>query len=59
MTRVRSSPRSSASPRKHDLPDKLILPGRVPHEQVEAHYSLIDIAPFPRKPQPVTEWSRR
>lgn len=33
----------------------IIMPGRIPHEQVEAHYSLIDIAPFPRKPQPVTE----
>ncbi|KGP02095.1 hypothetical protein JT27_07195 [Alcaligenes faecalis] len=37
------------------LADKLIMPGRVPHDQVEAFYSLIDIAPFPRKPQPVTE----
>lgn len=37
------------------ITDKLIMPGRVPHEAVEAHYSLIDIAPFPRKPQPVTE----
>jgi glycosyltransferase involved in cell wall biosynthesis len=37
------------------LGDKLIMPGRVPHEQVESFYSLIDIAPFPRKPQPVTE----
>lgn len=33
----------------------LIMPGRVPHEEVEAYYSLIDIAPFPRKAQPVTE----
>jgi glycosyltransferase involved in cell wall biosynthesis len=31
------------------------MPGRVPHEEVTAYYSLIDIAPFPRKPQPVTE----
>lgn len=37
------------------LAEKLIMPGRIPHEEVEAHYSLIDIAPFPRKPQPVTE----
>lgn len=37
------------------LADKLIMPGRVPHDEVEAWYSLIDIAPFPRKPQPVTE----
>lgn len=40
---------------EHNLSDKLIMPGRVPHDQVEAYYSLIDIAPFPRKPQPVTE----
>jgi glycosyltransferase involved in cell wall biosynthesis len=37
------------------LGDWLILPGRVPHDQVEAWYSLIDIAPFPRKPVAVTE----
>jgi glycosyltransferase involved in cell wall biosynthesis/SAM-dependent methyltransferase len=38
-----------------ELSDRLIMPGRVPHEEVAAYYSLIDIAPFPRKPQPVTE----
>lgn len=37
------------------LVSKLIMPGRVPHEEVEAYYSLVDIAPFPRKPQPVCE----
>jgi glycosyltransferase involved in cell wall biosynthesis/polysaccharide pyruvyl transferase WcaK-like protein len=37
------------------LADRVIMPGRVPHEEVEAYYSLIDIAPFPRKSQPVTE----
>ena len=37
------------------LEEKLILLGRIPHEEVEAHYSLIDIAPFPRKSQRVTE----
>jgi glycosyltransferase involved in cell wall biosynthesis/polysaccharide pyruvyl transferase WcaK-like protein len=37
------------------LTDRVIMPGRVPHEEVEAYYSLIDIAPFPRKSQPVTE----
>ncbi|SDE30607.1 Glycosyltransferase involved in cell wall bisynthesis [Paracoccus isoporae] len=41
--------------RESGLGDWLITPGRVPHEQVDAWYSLIDIAPFPRKPQPVTE----
>lgn len=35
--------------------DWLLLPGRVPHEDVERYYSLIDIAPFPRKPWPVCE----
>lgn len=41
----------------HDcgLDDIAILTGRVPHEEVEAHYSLIDIAPFPRKPWQVCE----
>ncbi|WP_282040874.1 polysaccharide pyruvyl transferase family protein [Halomonas alimentaria] len=33
----------------------LIMPGRVRHEKVAAYYSLIDIAPFPRKPWPVCE----
>jgi glycosyltransferase involved in cell wall biosynthesis len=35
--------------------DWLIMPGRVPHAEVPDYYSLVDIAPFPRKPQPVTE----
>lgn len=29
--------------------------GRVPHEDVERYYSLIDVAPLPRKSLPVTE----
>jgi glycosyltransferase involved in cell wall biosynthesis len=33
----------------------VVFTGRVPHHDVEAHYSLIDIAPFPRKSLPVTE----
>ena len=40
---------------ENNLHDHIIMPGRIPHEDVPAHYSLIDIAPFPRKPQPVTE----
>ena len=40
---------------ENDLHDFVIMPGRIPHESVPAHYSLIDIASFPRKPQPVTE----
>jgi glycosyltransferase involved in cell wall biosynthesis len=41
--------------RTNGIEDWLILPGRVSHDEVEAYYSLIDIAAFPRKPQPVTE----
>ncbi|CAN6959369.1 glycosyltransferase family 4 protein [Psychrobacter okhotskensis] len=41
--------------KKYNFEDWLIMPGRVPHEEVEAYYSLVDVAPFPRKPQPVTE----
>ena len=29
--------------------------GRVPHEEVERYYSLVDITPFPRLPLPVCE----
>lgn len=38
-----------------DLADKVFLTGRVPHHEVPAYYSLIDIAPFPRKPLKVCE----
>jgi glycosyltransferase involved in cell wall biosynthesis len=38
-----------------EFSDWLIMPGRVPHDKVESYYSLIDIAPFPRKPWPVCE----
>jgi len=37
------------------LGDWLIMPGRVPHDTVADWYSLIDIAPFPRKSLPVTQ----
>jgi glycosyltransferase involved in cell wall biosynthesis len=37
------------------LTDEIILPGRVPYEEVERYYSLIDVAAFPRKSLPVTE----
>lgn len=38
-----------------NLRDSVILTGRVPHDEVAAYYSLIDICPFPRKPLPVCE----
>nr|WP_314092481.1 glycosyltransferase family 4 protein [uncultured Shinella sp.] len=35
--------------------DWVIMPGRVPHDEVPDYYSIIDVAAFPRKAQPVTE----
>lgn len=40
---------------REGLADTVIFTGRVPHEQVEDYYSVIDIAPFPRMPLPVCE----
>lgn len=37
------------------LGDVITFTGRVPHEDVESYYSLIDITPFPRLPLPVCE----
>jgi glycosyltransferase involved in cell wall biosynthesis len=37
------------------LDNDVIFTGRVPHEEVEDYYSIVDIAPFPRLPLPVTE----
>jgi glycosyltransferase involved in cell wall biosynthesis/SAM-dependent methyltransferase len=45
----------SSIARSERFSDWLIMPGRVPHDEVESYYSLIDIAPFPRKPLPVCE----
>lgn len=38
-----------------ELEDRVTLTGRVPFDEVHRYYSLIDVAPFPRKPLPVTE----
>lgn len=38
-----------------DLGDVVTFTGRVPHEEVERYYSIIDITPFPRLPLPVCE----
>ena len=38
-----------------NLQDDVLFTGRVPHEEVEEYYSIVDIAPFPRLPLPVTE----
>ncbi|GAB5388793.1 MAG: hypothetical protein Alpg2KO_17610 [Alphaproteobacteria bacterium] len=37
------------------LEELVIVTGRIPHEDVERYYSLVDIAPFPRKPFKVCE----
>lgn len=41
--------------RRNGIQNRLIMPGAVPHDEVAQWYSLIDIAPFPRKSLPVTE----
>lgn len=38
-----------------ELTDNVTLTGAVPFDEVNRYYSLIDVAPFPRKPLPVTE----
>jgi glycosyltransferase involved in cell wall biosynthesis len=37
------------------LTDLVTFTGRIPHHEVERYYSLVDVAPFPRKPLPVCE----
>lgn len=37
------------------LADRIHFAGRVPHEQVPAYYSLVDILAYPRKPMRLTE----
>jgi glycosyltransferase involved in cell wall biosynthesis len=41
--------------RDERLEQRAILTGRVPHHEVNAYYSLVDICPFPRKPWEVCE----
>lgn len=38
-----------------NVTDTVIFTGRIPHEDVERYYSLIDVLCLPRKPLPVTE----
>jgi PEP-CTERM/exosortase A-associated glycosyltransferase len=37
------------------LGDRIIFTGRIPHQDVLAHYSLIDLCIYPRLPMPLTE----
>ncbi|MBV7294238.1 glycosyltransferase family 4 protein [Corynebacterium sp. TAE3-ERU16] len=48
-------PRIKARVEAEGLEEVVKLTGRVPHEDVESYYSIIDICPFPRKPLPVCE----
>src|SRR5690606_24655548 len=47
--------RFSARVKDEGLESVITFTGRVPHEDVERYYSLIDITPFPRLPLPVCE----
>lgn len=38
-----------------ELDEYVTMTGRVPFDEVHRYYSLVDVAPFPRKPLPVTE----
>ncbi len=38
-----------------NIENLVIVTGRIPHEEVEKYYSLVDIAPLPRKSLPVSE----
>lgn len=37
------------------LTDKVIMPGRVPHQQIQQYYSLVDLLVYPRKSMRLTE----
>jgi len=39
----------------HDLGDKVVCTGRVPHQEVQAYYGLVDIFVYPRLPMRLTE----
>lgn len=40
---------------EQQLGDVVTFTGRIPHEEVERYYSIIDVTPFPRLPLPVCE----
>lgn len=41
--------------RKHRLEDCVVMPGRVPHEEVQTYYNLVDVFAYPRLPMRLTE----
>lgn len=51
----RGRPALEAQVEELGLEDTVIFTGRVPHEDVERYYSLVDVAPFPRAAVAVTE----
>ena len=44
-----------ASIEKHGLANVVILTGRVPHEQVQDYYNLVDVFAYPRLPMRLTD----
>ncbi|WP_373446127.1 glycosyltransferase family 4 protein [Salinicoccus bachuensis] len=38
-----------------NMTDQAIFPGKIPREDVQSHYSVMDIAPFPRKNEPLCQ----
>lgn len=51
----RSLAQLRATALERGVADTVVFTGRVPHEDVERYYSLVDIAPFPRLPERVCE----
>ena len=48
-------PELSALIRDHGLQDRVIMPGRIPHERIAGVYALIDILAYPRYAMRLTE----
>lgn len=51
----RSLPALRAAAVDRGIADTVVFTGRVPHHEVERYYSLVDVAPFPRTADRVTE----
>ncbi|WP_271399349.1 glycosyltransferase family 4 protein [Salinicoccus roseus] len=41
--------------RSLDMMDQAIFPGKIPREEVQNYYSIMDITPFPRKNEPLCQ----
>ena len=45
----------AAQVKRLNFGDRLIMPGRIPHEDIRSYYSLIDILVYPRESRRITE----